>query len=153
MDEDCYSVILLFKDAKMFATGEGLSYEESHILKGKVRLLYGSLFELRNDFDLLALFKLLKDKGIDKFHVDIEVLPLAVEEPEEIYMLESAPLPTQDELDNETDPFPSQYQPETNPSSSEQQPEIFTSPSEQQPETFPTPTEPPKTQTDLIQPK
>ena len=94
MDEDCYSVICLFKDAKMFATGEGLSYEESQTLKGKVKLDDGSLFELRNDFDLLALFKLLKDKGIDKFHVDIEVLPLVVEEPEEIYMLESAPLPT-----------------------------------------------------------
>ena len=74
--------------------------------------------------------------------MDIEVLPLAVEEPEEIYMLESAPLPTQYELDNETDafPFPSQYQPETNPS-----------PSEQQPETFPTPTEPLETQTDPIE--
>ena len=122
VNEDCYSVICLFKDAKMFATGEGLSYEESQTLKGKVKLPDGYLFELRNDCDLLALFKLLKDKGINKFHVDIEVLPLAVEEPEEIYMLESAPLPTQYELDNETDafPFPSQYQPETNPSPSEQ---------------------------------
>ena len=67
VDEDCYSVVLLFKDAKMFATGEGLSYEESHILKGKVRLLYGSLFELRNDCDLLALFKLLKIKALINF--------------------------------------------------------------------------------------
>ena len=82
VDEDCYSVICLFRDAKMFATGEGLSYEESQTLKGKVKLPDGSLFELRNDCDLLDLFKLLKDKGIDKFHVDIEVLPLAVEEPE-----------------------------------------------------------------------
>ena len=64
---------------------------------------------------------LLKDKGIDIIHVDIEILPLAIKEPEEIYMLESTPLPTQDELKNEIDPFSSQYQLETFPSPSKQQ--------------------------------
>ena len=70
----------------MFATGESLSFEESQTLKGKVKLPDRSLFVLTNDCDLLAFFKLLKDKGIDKIHVNIEVLPLTIEEPEKIYV-------------------------------------------------------------------
>ena len=63
-----------------------MSFEESQTLIGKVRFPDGPLFVLTNDCELLVLFKLLKDKCIDQIHLDIEVLPLVVEHPKEIYV-------------------------------------------------------------------
>ncbi|KAF3447635.1 hypothetical protein FNV43_RR12822 [Rhamnella rubrinervis] len=93
-----FSVILLYKDAKIFASGEGLTFHESQNMKGTVILPNGALYKLGNYEDLMVLFKILKDQCVNKMHVNIEVLPLDVELPKSPIYDDS-----DSELDNEGD--------------------------------------------------
>ncbi|KAF3441100.1 hypothetical protein FNV43_RR15010 [Rhamnella rubrinervis] len=70
-------------------------------MKETARLPSEALCELESDEDLIISSVLLKDQDVNQIHVNIEVLPLAVESPTKVYMLDASPIVIEDVREKE----------------------------------------------------
>lgn len=69
VDEDEYSLICLFSDAKILSTSVSLMKSERIFVKVRISWNESEILYLENDIDLLNTFKLFKDRGIGIIHL------------------------------------------------------------------------------------